>query len=681
LVYHSKYTQEERGIEMKHYKGIAVLCASAMAAGLLPGCAVVEPGVSEPSQTSETVASAALAEDDYYSYINYDRLVNSEFDYGETSAGSAFDTKLVTQQVEDVITSVVAGSDYEEGSEEYIIQNAYNSFMAYDFEGSDIPQDLADMFTRIDNASSVEELMAIDAELVSEYNTESLVGITIGSDYLSSGVYILQVDQYSNIIGASFEDLEEDYEPLNTLKDRSMAVLKATGHDDAYCETTGNQFGYIVMDIFNATDMSVARSGMPFYSYQKITFSELSEIFTNVDIAAYVEMLGISVAPADEVGILDRGQIEGVNSVLTEENLGALKAWEMCNLASKYSDFLRSLEEIRDYFPVSVLPKEQQGIDEITEVFSAQTDPLYVERYYDEETDIALRSMCDDIKDGYRELISSADWLTEQTRTDLLVKLDNIVYVMGSDLTRQDPAIYEDLNYDNYYELIRQYNRIIYLQNLERLGREADRTEVSMPMQIFNACYDPCLNNITITVAITNAPFFDIEADYYTNLGGIGAVIAHEMGHAFDSNCIKFDETGSYDPSWICADDIASLEERNAQAISYFEDNFTIYGIYHVDGEQTLGENYADLGGMECVTSLATDEEDLRLIFENYGLIWGEKILATGLINQIYYDEHSPAYIRVNAILSTLDAFYEAYDVTEGDGMYIAPEDRISRWH
>ncbi|MCR4688851.1 MAG: M13 family metallopeptidase [Saccharofermentans sp.] len=641
----------------------------------------VEPDEVEPSEASEPVASAALAEDDYYSYINYDRLVDSEFDYGDATAGSAFDSKLITQQVEDVITSTVAGSGYEEGTEEYIIRNAYNSFMAYDFEGSDIPSDLEELFNRIDNASSVEELMAIDAELVSEYGTNSLIGITIGSDYLNSGVYILQVDQYKSINGASFEDLEEDYQPLNTLKDRCMAVLEAVGHDEEYSETVGNQAGYIAMDIYNATDMSVVRSSMPFYAYQRITVSELDEIFTNVDIEAYVEALGISAAPSDAVGIVDRGQIEGVNSVLTDENLDALKAWEMSILAGNYMRFLRAFEGLRDYFTLDSRPIEEQAISEIESTFVDQTDPLFVEQYYDEETDLALRSMCDDIKEGYRELISSADWLTEQTQNDLLVKLDNIVYVTGSNQTRHDPAIYKDLNYDNYYELLVQYNRIIYLQNLERLGREADRTEVSMPMQIFNACYDPCLNNITITVAIANAPFFDINADYYTNLGGIGAVIAHEMGHAFDSNCIKFDETGSYDPSWIDADDIATLEERNAQAVSYFEDNFTIYGIYHVDGEQTLGENYADLGGMECVTSLAKDDEDLRLIFENYGLIWGEKLTDTDLLDQIYYDEHSPSYIRVNAILSTLDAFYEAYDVTEGDGMYIAPEDRISRWH
>ena len=213
------------------------------------------------------------------------------------------------------------------------------------------------------------------------------------------------------------------------------------------------------------------------------------------------------------------------------------------------------------------------------------------------------------------------------------------------------------------------------------LYEPVDRFEVGMPMQMFNACYDPAANNITITVAIMNAPFFDMSADYYTNLGGLGMVIAHEMGHAFDSNCILFNADGAYDPSWISDSDYQTLLDRNSAAASYFEDNFTVFGIYHVDGEQTLGENYADLGGMECISSLCTTDEELTLLFENYARIWCEKKTDESVISQIAFDEHSPEVIRVNAILSTLDAFYELYDVTEGDGMYIAPEDRISRWY
>jgi len=289
--------------------------------------------------------------------------------------------------------------------------------------------------------------------------------------------------------------------------------------------------------------------------------------------------------------------------------------------------------------------------------------------------------MCDDIKEGYRKLITDADWLTEDTRAGLLRKLDNIIYVTGSDLERHDNSLFTGIPDGNYFDFYIEYLRILSAQSRAKLGTSFDRKDINMPMQMFNACYHPSLNNITITDAMMNAPFYDKDADYYTNLGGIGFTVAHEMGHAFDSNCILFDENGSYNPSWINQSDMDALLARNKKASEYFEKNFTVFGVYHVDGEQTLGENYADLGGMECVASLAKNKNDLQKLFANYAVTWREKTLDTYVLEQLEQDEHSPAVIRVNAILATLDEFYDAYDVKEGDGMFIAPEDRISRWH
>ena len=103
--------------------------------------------------------------------------------------------------------------------------------------------------------------------------------------------------------------------------------------------------------------------------------------------------------------------------------------------------------------------------------------------------------------------------------------------------------------------------------------------------------------------------------------------------------------------------------------------------MYHVNGEKTLGENYADLGGMECIVSLAKTKEDREKLFTNYAVIWSIKKTSDSLWDQLETDEHSPEILRTNSILSTIDEFYETYDIQEGDGMYVAPEDRISRWH
>ena len=293
-----------------------------------------------------------------------------------------------------------------------------------------------------------------------------------------------------------------------------------------------------------------------------------------------------------------------------------------------YSQYVRYIaphyQQFESYVERNYKSEHDQAIDEISRKFNKETDPIYVERHYSPETDKALRSMCDDIRAGYRKLISSATWLSDGTRAELLQKLENIVYVTGTDLKRHNNAEYANIYGKNYYELTLNYTRLSRKKIIDEFNNQdpISRKDVGMPMQMMNACYDPGYNNITITSAITNEPFFSTKSDYYTNLGGLGAVIAHEMGHAFDSNCIVFNSKGEYEPSWIPEKDMKILEERNEKAIKYFEDNFTVFGIYHVDGDQTLGENYADLGGVECITSLCKTKEDRIKLFESYATIW-----------------------------------------------------------
>ncbi len=664
---------------MKKLIGSLLVCS--MALPLMSGCVVgMVPDETEGASVVDAASPASVRpQDDFYGYVNGETLAGMEFGYGELSAGS-FDQNYVVDQVKEIVLSVASGSGYEKGTEEYVIKQAYDLFLSYDFESGEVPSDIDDMLHQIDECTTVEELLNLDAVLVRDYGVTGIFNLDTGIDYLDPGRNILMFCQYSGIMDVSFKDLDDTYGPLNSLKTMGSAVMQAAGHDKETSEEIGNEFGYLAMDIYNSTDMTICNCIMPYEYFQVMSREEIDSILTNADLTSYLTTVGYDLSFCSEFGIIDPDQLQGLNGILTEENLPGLKAWEMCRLIEKYRNFAAGgYESLKQYETIDYKDVEDQALNDIVEVFVTETDPIYVEKYYSEQMDQALISMCDDIREGYRVLISGADWLTEETREGLLAKLDNIVYVTPGDLERHDP--YTDLCYDDYYQLVRSYAVQMQQQDIEDLTLPADRKAVKMPMQMVNACYDPALNNITITLAIMNEPFFDMDADYYTNLGGLGMVIAHEMGHAFDSNCILFDENGIYDPSWIAPEDVDALETRNAEAVSYFEDNFTVFGVYRVDGEQTLGENYADLGAMECITGLADNTDQLKLLFENYARIWCEKIVDTALLDRLDTDEHSPAVIRTNAILSTLDCFYETYGVTEGDGMYIAPEDRISRWY
>ncbi len=658
---------------------IGVILTGTMALSLVTGCS---PATVEPSATATATQKAeARPQDDYYRFINEPRLKDAKFDYGSGTAGSAFDTKLIDKQIETVIKDVVKGSGYEAGSEEDLIKKAYTAFLSYDFSKEPIPKDLASVLDEVQNAKTVDELLKLDAKLYKDFSVVSILNLVADVNCFEADEKILSFENYRNICGVEFGDIRDQYNALNPIVTDISSIMQTRGCDVETAGSYGKQLANLVLKIYGSTDMEIYDKIDDLNKMTILSKEEMDKVLTNVNLTEYLKALGFDEKYCEKFGVYDKSQLASINSILTDKNLDALKAWRLYDIYDRYMRLIAPhYKELAGYVKDSYDTPEQQAINEIKKVFTGETDPIYVERYYSKKTDEALRSMCDDIKEGYRKLITNAKWLSEPTRNGLLKKLENIVYVTASDLKRHDNSKYAGIS-GNYYEIMSKYTRIMSADIIAEMSKPKDRKGVRMAMQTMNACYSPIMNNITITAAITNAPFFDANAGYYTNLGGLGTVIAHEMGHAFDSNNIVYDQDSVYNPKWIPDEDTKVLNERNEKAVSYFENNFTVFKIHHVDGEKTLGENYADLGGMECVTSLAKNKEDLIKIFENYAVIWGMKVVDTSVIWQLAYDEHSPSVIRVNAILSALNCFYEAYDVKEGDGMYIAPEKRISRWY
>ena len=151
------------------------------------------------------------------------------------------------------------------------------------------------------------------------------------------------------------------------------------------------------------------------------------------------------------------------------------------------------------------------------------------------------------------------------------------------------------------------------------------------------------------------------------------------MGHAFDSNCINYDADGNYNPDWISKEDREKLEERMQAMIEYYS-NFTVMDVYHVDGALTCGENYADKGGMECMMKVVTEPGQQKKLFDNYAKIWCVMKEDTMAIADLTANEHSPESVRVNAVLASTDEFYDVYNVTPQDNMYVNPKERVFRW-
>ena len=318
-----------------------------------------------------------------------------------------------------------------------------------------------------------------------------------------------------------------------------------------------------------------------------------------------------------------------------------------------------------------------QAKEKIINNLPDQIGRLYTAAFYPESKDKQVREMCENIRESYRELITDADWLTEEGRTKLLAKLEAIDFKTGGSyeesLISTDNLIGSD-EYETYKNLIKYKHET----SKEKIKRPRPKMGQTMQPQTVNACF--WVDNVVVmTAAITEEPFFSENYSDAGNLGRLGMVIAHEVGHAFDSNCINWDDKGVYNPEWLNEKDREALKERADMCIDYYSE-YTIMDVYHVDGKLTLGENYADLGALECITNIPEKKEEFIDLFEGFGEIWRGISSDVEGIYLLHHDEHSPGIVRVNATLSSCDKFYETYDVKEGDGMYVAPENRVERW-
>ena len=214
---------------------------------------------------------------------------------------------------------------------------------------------------------------------------------------------------------------------------------------------------------------------------------------------------------------------------------------------------------------------------------------------------------------------------------------------------------------------------------ISTLNEKASRGHWNMTPITVNAVYNPTVNCITIPAVNMAEPAFSLKKSKYYNLGYFGYIVAHEMNHAFDSNGFLYDDTGCYKPGWINEEDSEAYKKVMEKITDYYN-HYLIMDVYSINGKQTLGENIADLGAVQCILNLSDDKTELEEIFTGIAESWAELIRIQDVTQALEGDVHSSAEARVNAVVSVMDKFYLVYDVKEKDKMYVAPENRVRIW-
>ncbi len=630
-----------------------------------------------------------LLREDYYEYVNRRLLNATEIPPSEVNWSWFYELSEDAYNVlDDALADIIENRDaYVAGSDEQMIADFYLTYLDTDTRDSAGLGPVQKYLDAIQNAADIQEYM----EAVSRYNGDTGSGsIIILGESIDSHDSTRYVEQFYGMdLGLGKETLMDDtYDDLMPDYEHYISVLLAeAGYGD-------DEAASYAIDILSFIKEMAAYSldRIDFYdtrlTYNVYTKEDLAGLFTNFDVEAYLAAGGYD--DWDLYIVVQEELFKKINEILTEDNLDLLKAYssfclvqDICDLISMDVDEAE-LEFELEFFGVSEAKTlERRASEAVQSIFGFEFGKLYVDRCFTGEDKESVTQMVQTLIEHYRERIGQLDWLSDASKQKAIKKLDTMAikvgypdvwpeYYNGAELKSPEEG---GSLIENYYSLL------CAMENWYKdvVKKPVDRTMWSMTPQTVNAYYNPSMNEIVFPAGILQDPFYSPDEPDSTNYGGIGSVIAHEITHAFDASGSQYDEVGNYDPWWTDedAENFAALTQK---VVDYY-DTMEVGGR-HVNGALTVNENIADLGAMNTVTSyFEGDTEALDRLFHKNAAIWAYKATDEYQIYQLNNDTHSPARIRVDAVLKTLDCFYDTYpEIQEGDGMYLAPEDRVRIW-
>ncbi len=558
-------------------------------------------------------------------------------------------------------------------------------------------------------APVMEQLAAINAvsdhkelsAMVGKMHVESsspFFGFYIGADEKNSTMNLLQFYQG----GISMSD--RDYyllEDENTLKIRN-----------AYRQYIDRLFvlaGYSPEEVAQAADavlgleteiarISVDRATLRdvHKNYNKMSLKEFTTKYDFIDWNEFFKETGISKSTE-----LNAGQIpffEGLTKLLKNTSLEDQKlylSFKLLNAASSYlsDDFVNANF---DFYGRALQGKEElqprwkRSLAVVNRSLAEAFGQMYVEKYFPASSKEKMIEMVSNLQAALGERIEALEWMSDETKSKAMEKLGTFIVKVGYPDNWKDYTALEIKN-DSYWANICRANVFAHNDMMQDEGQPVDRTEWGMSPQTVNAYYNPTTNEICFPAAILQPPFFNPNADDAVNYGGIGVVIGHEMTHGFDDQGRNYDKDGNLS-AWWNKEDEEKFNERAKVLVDQY-DKIVVLDSLHADGSYTLGENIADHGGllvsyqayMNTLKSkdIPADIDGLthsQRFYIGYANLWAQNLRPQEIMRRTKTDVHSLGKWRVNAALRNIEDFYTAFDIKEGDAMYLAPEERINIW-
>lgn len=433
----------------------------------------------------------------------------------------------------------------------------------------------------------------------------------------------------------------------------------------------------------------------PEANYHKMSFDELKKTISGIDWDAYVKGLGIQ-APAE----LNVEQVEPIQEVARLMNTLPLSkhvSYLEYNLLDAAASCLSDdFVAARFDFYGKVLSGRQvnqsrwkRAVNSVDGMLGELVGEMYVEKYFPAAAKERMVKLVKNLQVALGQRIDAQDWMSDSTKVKAHEKLDAFHVKVGYPDKWKDYSKL-DIKKDSYWANVCRASEWNFNDMYSRLGKPVDKDEWLMTPQTVNAYYNPTTNEICFPAGILQYPFFDMNADDAFNYGAIGVVIGHEMTHGFDDQGRQYDKDGNL-KDWWTAEDAKNFDERAQVMVNFFDSIEVAPGVY-ANGRMTLGENIADHGGLQVsyqAFKKATAANPLPVLdgltpeqrfFLAYAGVWANDIRPEEVLNRTKSDVHSLGEWRVNGALPQIGAWYEAFNVTEKDPMFLPVEKRVSIW-
>ncbi|WP_127819054.1 M13 family metallopeptidase [Microbacterium sp. CPCC 204701] len=643
----------------------------------------------------EELSAEIRPQDDLFRHVNGAWLERTEIPQDKARWGSFH---LIAEQAEkDVHVIVEESQGAEPGTEARKIGDLYTSFMDTERIEQLGASPLGDVLARIDAIDGIPSFLRTVGEFERD-GVAALIHLYIEPDPGNPQRYVpFFIQGGLSLPDESYYRLDNFQETRIAFRSHAHRILELAGVTDA--ESAADRI--VALETELAThhwDNVASRDAVKTYNLK--TWEEVQAL-VGVDLTPWLEGIAPEhTAAFTEINVYQPSFLEGLGLLLVEDRLDDWKAWLRFAIVHSGAPFL-SEEFVAENFgfygtqltgvPVN-RERWKRGVSLAEAAMGEAIGRVYVERHFPPEAKEAMDELVANLIEAYRQSISDLEWMSPETRERALAKLDAFTPKIGYPLKWKDYSTLE-IDATDLIGNVRRAHLWEHDRQLAKVGQPIDRDEWYMTPQTVNAYYNPLMNEIVFPAAILQYPFFEVDRDSAANYGGIGAVIGHEIGHGFDDQGSRFDGDGSLRDWWTDADR-AAFEERTKILIDQFE-TLVPQGLaeeHHVNGGLTIGENIGDLGGLGIAIKAyrlhaeqAGDPEidgftGIQRLFLSWAQIWQQKGRDAETIRLLTIDPHAPNEFRCNQIVRNIDAFYDAFGVTESDALWLDHDKRVTIW-